>query len=83
MFKILALKIFGKVSIGGLKSIFIKLIVKYLFKYIAKPISQEVIRQGHYQYDRLNGTILIKRMQKAKDEKNQGDYDKSIDDILD
>jgi len=82
-FKVLALKLFGTATIGGIKAFIVKIIVKYGFKYIAKPIAEEVIRQGYYQYDRLNGTISIKKMQKAKDEKNQNDYDKSIDDILD
>lgn len=82
-FKFLALKIFGTATIGGFKAFLVRMIVKYGFKYIAKPIAQEVIRQGFYQYDRINGTILIKKMQKAKDENNQDNYDRSVDDILD
>ena len=82
-FKFLALKIFGTATVGGLKAFLVRMIVKYGFKYIAKPIAQEVIRQGFYQYDRLNGTIQIKKMQKAKDENNQTDYDRSVDDIFD
>ena len=47
------------------------------------PIAREVIRQGHYNYDKITGIIIVKKMEKAKRDNNQKNYDKSVDDIFD
>ena len=81
-FAAIAFKLFGSNGVVGIRSFIVKMIVKFGFNYIAKPIAQEVLRQGFYQYDRLNGTFLIKKKEKAKNDKNQNNYDKSVDDIV-
>ncbi|MBE9542514.1 MAG: hypothetical protein IMF01_09365 [Proteobacteria bacterium] len=75
-------KILGNALAGGLRGWLIKFITTELFEILAEPIINQVFRKTHYQYNRIDGKIIIKRKKKAEESGNDQDYDDAIDDLF-
>jgi hypothetical protein len=74
-------KILGTAAVGGIKGWLIKIIVTELFEEIAEPLIKLALRKGLLVYDKIDGNIKIKRLEKAKEENNETNYNSTIDDI--
>lgn len=74
-------KILGTAAMGGVKGWLIKLIVTELFEEIAEPVIKYLIRKGALAYDKAEGKIKIKKLERAKEANNESDYNSTIDDI--
>lgn len=74
-------KILGTAAMGGVKGWLIKLIVTELFEEIGEPVVNYLIRKGALAYDKAEGKIKIKKLERAKESNNEADYNSTIDDI--
>jgi len=72
-------KILGSAAAGGFKAWLIKIIVKEFYDEIGEPLIRAGINRVGYTYDKIEGKVLIKKLDKAD---NETDYDNTIDDIL-
>lgn len=75
-------KIIGSAALGGFRIWLIKFLVENLYDQIAEPIVKAILIKGGYVYDRIEGNVLVKKIEKAKEENNETDYNAGIDDIL-
>ena len=73
------IKFLGSSLAGGFKAWLIKFIVTELFEEIAEPIMKAGVVQAGYIYNRVEGKILIKRVENAQD---QNEHDTAMDDIF-
>lgn len=74
-------KILGTAAVGGIKGWIIKIIVTELFEEVAEPLIKLALRKGFLVYDKIDGSIKIKKLKKAKAENNETSYNSTIDDI--
>ena len=74
-------KILGTAAVGGIKGWIIKIIVTELFEEVAEPLIKLALRKGFLAYDKIDGSIKIKKLEKAKAENNETSYNSTIDDI--
>ena len=74
-------KILGTAAMGGIKGWIIKIIVTELFEEVAEPLIKLALRKGFLAYDKIDGSIKIKKLEKAKAENNETSYNSTIDDI--
>lgn len=75
-------KFVGSAALGGIRAWAIKFIVENLFEQVAEPIIRASFIKLGYAYNRVEGEILVKKLDRAKKENNEGDYDSAIDDIF-
>jgi len=66
----------------GFRTWLVKLIITEFFEEIAEPLIRLSLRRLEYSYKKVEGKIIIKKIEKAKNENNQNDYDHSVDDIF-
>lgn len=64
---------------GGIKGFLISFIVEEAFEEIAEPILKAVGRKIGYLVDRVEGSIVISKIEDARDEHNPENYDSSVD----
>ena len=62
---------------GGIKGWLISFIVEEAFEEIAEPILKAVGRKIGYVIDRVEGSIVINKIEEARDENNQDEYDRA------
>ena len=74
-------KILGTAAMGGIKGWIIKITVTELFEEVAEPLIKLALRKGFLVYDKIDGSIKIKKLEKAKAENNETAYNSTIDDI--
>lgn len=74
--------LFKSAPLGGFRLWLVKIIVKEFYDEIGEPVIKAVFVEGGYQYNKVKGKILVKRLHEAKDENNQSEYDSTIDDIF-
>lgn len=72
-------KILGSSYAGGFKAWLVTLIVKELYDELGEPILRAGLNYVGYTYDKIHGEVLIKKLREAKDET---EYDRRLDDIL-
>lgn len=75
-------KLLGSAAAGGFKAWAIKFVVNELFEEIAEPLIKVAFVSMGYQFNRLQGEIIVKRIIKAQGENDQQAYDSAIDDIF-
>lgn len=75
-------KILGSAAMGGFRAWLIKFIVVELFDLIAEPIIKFGFRRAGYLYNKVNGKIQVKRLQRARDESDEDAYNAAVRDIL-
>ena len=74
-------KILGSAVMGGFKAWLVKFIVSELFEHVAQPVILLSLRKGLLFYDKTQGKIRVKKIQKAKEEGDEQTYDSNIDDV--
>ena len=74
-------KALGSAIMGGFKAWLVRLITTKLYDELAKPIIELAIRKGYLLYDIKKGKLLLKDINRAKDNKNEADYIDSISDV--
>jgi hypothetical protein len=75
-------KILGNALMGGFKAWLIKLIAKELFDEIGKPLLQAGFNQAGYIYDRIDGRITAKKIIQAREDGDEENYNRAVDDIF-
>lgn len=74
-------KFLGSAAAGGFKAWLIKLIVTELFEEIAEPLLKLALRKGHFIYDKIDGEIKLKKIERAKNEEDEDAYTRNIGDV--
>ena len=78
-----ALKAFLKTGAGvGFKAWAIKFIVTELVEEIGEPLVKAFFVEMGYQYERINGNILVKKLHQAREDNDAQEYNDTVDDIL-
>ena len=67
--------------IGGVKGWLIKYAITELFEEVVEPVIKLAIRKGLLVYDKVDGKIKLKKLEKAKEENDEATYNSTIDDI--
>lgn len=75
-------KLLGSAMMGGFKAWLIKFIVETFFEEIAEPVTKAVLIKGEWAYHRVEGSVLVKKLETAIEDHNEDDYNSTIDDIL-
>lgn len=75
-------KLLGSAMVGGPKAWLIKFIVTELFEEVAEPLIRYALNQVGYYYDKIDGEVKIKKLNRARENNNEQDYNATIDDIL-
>ena len=79
-----AMKAFLKTGAGvGFKAWLIKYIVTELAEEFGEPLVKAFFVEAGYQYERINGNILVKKLNRAREDGNVEDYNDTVDDIFD
>lgn len=66
----------------GFRAWIIKILVEELFEEVIEPAIKMSFRRLKYEYDRKEGEIIVKKIDEARQNGNQADYDSSVDDIF-
>lgn len=66
----------------GFRTWLVKFIVTHLFEEVAEPLIRAGLIQVGYYYNRIDGKILVKKLEEAKRDNDQGAYDRTVDDIF-
>ena len=75
-------KVFGLAfKIGGFKVWIAKFIIEEIFEEIVEPIAKASITEAVYQYDVVDGKLIFTKIEKAKEDGNEEDYDDAVDDL--
>lgn len=75
-------KLLGSAALGGIRAWAIKFVVENMFEQVAEPIVRASFIKLGYLYNRVEGNILVKRINKAKEDNHEGNYDSAVDDIF-
>ena len=75
------LKFLGSTVAGGWKAWLVKFIVTELFEEVAEPIIRLGLRKMGYVYNRIEGEIELKKLERAKEEGDEQSYNDVIDDL--
>ena len=67
---------------AGFKAWLIKEIAEHLYDEIGEPIVKAVLAKAGYLYTKVEGSVIVKKIEEAKNENNQSDYDSNMDDIF-
>jgi len=68
-------KLLGSALLGGFKVWVIKFIVTELFEEFAEPLIKYAFRNTEYQFNRVKGKMIVKKLIKAKEAGNEEAYD--------
>lgn len=80
--KIALKNILGSVAMGGFKAWLIKFIVTELYEELGEPLIRAGINQVGYYYDKIDGKITIKKIDKAREEGDAENYRDGVNDIF-
>lgn len=75
-------KLFGVLSMGGIKGWVVKLAINYGFDKLVVPLVNLLMRKGLYAAYKIEGKIQIKQVYKAEAEGNEEDYIDNVGDIF-
>ena len=78
--KFAILKILGTAA-GGFKLFLVKLGFKLFWDYLGEKGVEFAERKGLLVYDKVSGGLRYRKMNQAKKEGNEEDYDEAIDDL--
>jgi hypothetical protein len=67
-------KILGSAAAGGFKAWLVKYIATELFEEVAEPLIKWQIRKGMLAVDKINGSIKVKKYEKAKEAGDESTY---------
>ena len=72
-------KILGSAIIGGPKAWIIKFIVTELFEEVAEPLIKLAFRKMGYAYNKVQGEVFVKKLDKANEENDEQAFNDAID----
>ena len=75
-------KLLGSAVMGGPKAWVIKYVVTELFEEIGEPLIKAAFVKMGYLYDRVEGKIIVKKIQDAREDNDADAYDSATDDIF-
>jgi hypothetical protein len=75
------LLVHGLIRVGGFKEWLVGTIIKYAFDELAVPLINYSIRKGMLVVDTQKGKVLLKNIERAKDENNIEDYLRNMSDV--
>lgn len=75
-------KILGSAAMGGFQGWLVKFLAKELFEEIAKPLIQAAFLQAGYLYDRVDGKIVANKITEARENNDETEYNRHVDDIF-
>ena len=75
-------KILGSAAMGGFQAWLVKYIVTELYDELGEPILKAGVNYVGYRYDKYKGKVHITRLEKARDENDENNYNRTIDTIL-
>lgn len=64
---------------GGFKGWLIRLVVTELYEEIGEPIIKYALNEVGYQYDKVKGRVIVRRIEKARNENNPDGYNSAVD----
>ena len=67
---------------GGIKAWIVKELVEYFYEEIGEPVAKAILAKGGYIFAKVDGAIIVNKIEEAKDENNQAEYDAAMDDLL-
>lgn len=75
-------KFLGSAVIGGPKAWVIKYVVTELFEEIGEPLIKAGLLGAGYYYEKIEGKIIIKRIEEAREGNDPHAYDNATDDVF-
>ena len=75
-------KLLGSAIMGGPKAWLIQYVVTELFEEVGEPLIRAALNQIGYYYDKIDGGIQIKKLEKAKKGNDEQAYNRAVDNIL-
>lgn len=76
-------KILGSAAMGGVKGWIVKFIVTELYEEIAEPVLKYGLNKIGYAYTKLEGKVIVKRLEEARENNDADAYDSAADDVFD
>lgn len=61
----------------------IEILFTKLYNKVIVPLLEEAVRRGKLGYDQTRGSVIVRKMKKAKEDGNEEDYNDAVDSILD
>ena len=80
--KLVLKKILGSAAMGGFQAWLVKYIVTELYDELGEPILKAGVNYVGYRYDKYKGKVHIRKLDKARDENDENNYNRTIDTIL-
>lgn len=69
-------------AFSGFQAFLIDLVLEHFYDKIVEPVLKRSLRGISYTYDKIEGKVLIEKLNDAKASKNETDYNSTVDDIL-
>lgn len=73
-------KLLGSAVMGGFKGWLIKFVVTELFEEIAEPLIKAGLNHVGYLYDKVDGNVKVKRIERARSEDDHDTYRATVND---
>ena len=82
-FKLVLKKIFKTAAMGGVKGWIVGLVFDEIYDEELRPRIQVIFSRIGYRIEHKNGEIIVKKMDDARRDNNEDDYNSSVGDIFD
>lgn len=67
---------------AGFKAWLVTFLVEKAFDEVLEPAIKLGVRKFKYEYRKIEGKVIIEKIEEAKENGNQSDYDSNVDDIF-
>jgi hypothetical protein len=75
-------KLLGSAAMGGFKGWLIKLIVTELYDEIGEPVINRILNAAGYQFNRLEGKGMVRKIKGARNANDEEAYNDSVDTVF-
>lgn len=82
LIKNLIRKVITKATFGGISGWIVEIVAKELVEEGVIPMAQLIFRKIGYTINVIDGAIVIKRLKKAIEDRDENEYDSANDDIF-
>lgn len=79
--KMALVKFLGSAAAGGITGWLVTFIVEELFERVAEPIIRMSFRKGALFYDKTEGKLMVRKIRKAKEGKDEEEYRRTIGNV--
>lgn len=80
--KLLIVKALKLGSFSGVQAFIINMVLEHFYDKIVEPVLKKSLRNVSYEYNKEEGIVLITKLEKAKVDKDEDSYNRTIDDVL-